>query len=116
MCLDYALGHLSEEERAEVEPVLITYLHVFHGEVESDFRGTDVIEHRIITDDATRIRKSPYRVPYALRDDMKSQVKDMLDKGVIRESSPLGVHLRYEFPRNHQTGSKNKGSAWSVEP
>jgi uncharacterized membrane protein len=29
------------------------------------------------------IKKNPYRVPYALRDEMKNQVDEMLSKGVI---------------------------------
>jgi hypothetical protein len=81
------LGHLSQEERATLEPVLLRYRHVFYDEDINDFRGTDVIEHRIITGDAEPIRKTSYRVPYALRDEMKNQIWDMLDKGVIRESS-----------------------------
>jgi hypothetical protein len=85
--LDDALGHLSQEETAELEPVLIRYRHVFYDEEKNNFSGTDVIEHRIITGDAAPIGKSPYRVPYALRDEMKNQITDMLDKGVIRESS-----------------------------
>jgi hypothetical protein len=84
--LNDALGHLSQEERATLEPVLLRYRHVFYDEDQNDFKGTDLIEHRIITGDAAPIRKTPYRVPYALRDEMKSQIRDMLDKGVIRES------------------------------
>jgi hypothetical protein len=84
-----ALGHLSQDERATLEPVLLRYRHVFYDEDKNDFKGTDVIEHRIITGDAAPIRKTPYRVPCTLRDEMKHQIRDMLDKGVIREiSSP----------------------------
>jgi hypothetical protein len=46
-----------------------------------------VVEHRIITGDAQLIRKAQYRVPFALREEMESQVQDMLKKGVIRESN-----------------------------
>jgi len=70
-----------------MEPVLRKYRHVFHVKGSNDFRGTDLIEHRIVTGDAKPIRKPPYRVPFALRKEMDKQVQDMLEKGVIEESS-----------------------------
>jgi transposase InsO family protein len=81
------LGHLNPAERAVMEPVLRKYRHVFHDETDNHFQGTDLIEHRIITGDAQPIRKAPYRTPFALRDEMSRQVKDMLRKGVIEPSS-----------------------------
>jgi hypothetical protein len=62
--------------------VLLRYRGVFHDEARNDFRGTDVAEHRIITGDAIPIRRPQYRTPYALREEMDRQVKDMLQKGL----------------------------------
>jgi hypothetical protein len=45
------LDHLSEEERASIEPVPLRYAHLFHDEDSNDFKGTDVIERRILTGD-----------------------------------------------------------------
>ena len=39
-----------------------------------------------MTGDAKPIRKALYRVPFALRQEMQDQVKDMLAKGIIEES------------------------------
>jgi hypothetical protein len=80
------LDHLSEEDRREIEPVLLKFTHVFHDEETNDFKGTDVVEHEIEVGNARPIKRPPYRVPYALRDEMKKQMTDMLDKGVIRKS------------------------------
>jgi hypothetical protein len=60
---------------------------VFHDDEEAEFKGTDLVEHRIITGDARPIRKAQYRVPYALRGEMEGQVKNMLKKGVIEPTS-----------------------------
>jgi hypothetical protein len=68
------LGHLSHKERSVMEPVLRKYRHIFHVEGSNDFRGTDLIEHRIITGNAKPIRKAPYRVPFALKKEMENQV------------------------------------------
>jgi transposase InsO family protein len=81
------LAHLSHAERKCIEPVLVKYAHVFHDEQSNEFRSSNVVEHRIETGNAPPIRKAQYRVPFALRDEMKSQVQNMLDKGVIRDST-----------------------------
>ena len=83
--LNGKLEHLTVEERSVMEP-LMKYKHVFHQEGSNDFKGTDLVEHRIVTGDANPIRKAPYRVPFALRQEMQNQVNDMLAKGVIEES------------------------------
>jgi hypothetical protein len=76
-----------------MEPVLSRYRHVFHLDENGPFKGTDLVEHQIVTGDAKPIRKAPYRVPFALRQEMETQVKDMLKKGVIEPSqSPWGAH------------------------
>jgi hypothetical protein len=55
-------------------PGLRKYRRVFHVEESNDFRGTDLIEHRIVTGDAKPIRKLPYGVPFVLRKEMEDQV------------------------------------------
>jgi hypothetical protein len=42
-----------------MEPVLRKNRHIFHVEGSNDFKGTFLIEHRIITGDAEPIRKAP---------------------------------------------------------
>ena len=68
-----------------MEPILIKYRHIFHE--EGSFRGTDLVEHKIVTGNAKPIRKPPYRVPFALRKEMENQIETMLRKGVIEASS-----------------------------
>ena len=50
-------------------------------------KGTAVIEHHIQVDNARPIRKPQYRVPYSLREEMKTQIENMFQNGVIRESN-----------------------------
>jgi len=80
------LNHLSTEDRRHFEPILKQYAHLFHDEKGNDFNCTNVIEHHIQVNCEKPIRKTPYRVPYALRQKMQDQVKKMLDKNVIRPS------------------------------
>ena len=71
------LGHLSHAEKSVMEPILVKYRHVFH-EGSDEFRGTDLVEHKIVTGNAKPIRKTPYRVPFALRKEMEDQDQNML--------------------------------------
>jgi hypothetical protein len=86
------------------------YARLFHKD-SNDFKGTDVIEHRILTGDTRPTKRPQYRVSYALRGEMKTPIDAMLKKGVIRESnspwsappilvpkkSPDGLSQRWRF-------------------
>ena len=85
--LEGVLGHLTRKERAVLEPVLRKYRHVFHDLKAAEFKGTDIVEHRVITGDARPVRKAQYRVPYAVREEMEGLVRTMLKKGVIEPST-----------------------------
>jgi len=85
--LQGTLDHLSQDERHLIEPILLKHAHVFHDEDTNDFKGTDVMEHQILVGDTPPIRRHEYRTPYALRHEMEAQVKNMLDKRIIRASS-----------------------------
>jgi hypothetical protein len=98
------LGHLTHAEKSVLEPVLAKYRNVFHREGSNDFQGTDLVEHRIVTGDAKPIRKPPYRVPFALRKELNTQVKDMLNKGIIEESSSPWSATAILVPKKSQDG------------
>jgi len=83
------LYHLSQDERQTIEPILLKYAHVFHDENTNDYKCTDVMEHQILVGDTPPIRRPQYRNPYALRHEMKAQVENVLDKGIIRASNSM---------------------------
>jgi hypothetical protein len=56
-----------------MEPVILKNCKVFHDAEDHRFKGSDLVEHRIITGYAKPIRKAPYRVPYALREEMENR-------------------------------------------
>jgi len=96
------LDHFPQEEKHLIEPVLLKYAHVFHDEGTNDFKGKD-IEHQIILHNVPPIRIPQYQTPYALREEMKSQIEKMLEKGAIKEgNSPWSVPanlVKKEEPR-----------------
>jgi hypothetical protein len=62
------------------------YKEVFHDDETNDLKSTDV-EYHIETADARPIRRPPYRVPFALRGQMETEVQGTLKKGAIRDSN-----------------------------
>ena len=61
---------------------------VRHTEVFSDIPGkTDMIEHKIELTDNTPVRSRPFPLPYAMRENLKREIEDMLSLGIIRESN-----------------------------
>jgi hypothetical protein len=68
----------------------MNYAHVFHDEIASDFKVTQVIEHQILVGGAKQIRKPPYWTPFALRQEMETQFQEMLREG---RNSPKQISL-----------------------
>jgi hypothetical protein len=81
--LGMKLGHLSPREKQTLLPVIEEYLDLFCNEETGVLPSTTKGCHEVRTGDALPIKKNPYRVPYALRDEMKRQLDEMLAKGVI---------------------------------
>jgi hypothetical protein len=81
--LERRLPHLVAEERQILMPVMNEYLDLFCNDKEGLLSCTTKGFHEIRTGDALPVKKSPYHVPYALRQEMKSQLDEMIRKGVI---------------------------------
>ena len=96
--------HLTEEERQVIEPILWKYAHVFHDEKTNDFPRTNIVELYIPVDDVQPIRRPPYRTPFALRQEMQSQIQTMLDKLVIRKSHYPWSAPAILFPKKSADG------------
>ena len=59
-----------------------------HNDIFSDVPGkTNLIEHKIELTENNPIRSRPYPLPYAMRENLKKEIKDMLSLGIIRQSN-----------------------------
>jgi hypothetical protein len=103
------LDHLKQEDRLHIKPLLRKFAHIFHDEDTNDFTGNNVVEHQIGVGDALHIRRPQYRTPYALRGEMQAQVQNMLDKGIIRESSSPWSAAAIPVPKKSPDGKQNYG-------
>jgi len=101
--LQRKLDHLTPGDRQHIEPVLRKYAHVFHDEESIDFKETKVTEHQTLGD-ANPIRRPPYRTPYASREEMQTQVQNMLDKDIVRPSTSPWSAPAILVPKKSQDG------------
>ena len=59
-----------------------------HKEVFSDIPGrTNMIKHKIELTENNPVRFRPYPLPYAMRENLKKEIEDMLSREIIRESN-----------------------------
>jgi transposase InsO family protein len=90
--LDGKLNHLSPTEKETLLSVVDEYADLFCNERTGVLPSTTKGRHEIRTGDALPIKKNPYKVPYALREEMQRQLGEMQDKGVIKPcASPWGA-------------------------
>ena len=74
---------LSVSQRNELQQILDEF-----ADVLQDKPGrTTIVEHTINTGTANPVRLPPYRVPHAYRDMVESELKEMLDGGIIEPSA-----------------------------
>ena len=80
VCVD---AKLNGEQRNEVMEVLRRYEEMF-----AEILGkASVIEHKIDLTDNRPIRCKPYPLPYARRGEIREEIKNMMDTGIVMESS-----------------------------
>ena len=74
---------LTKSQEENVWQVLEAYDSVF-----TDVLGkSNVIQHQITLTDSTPTRSKPYSLPYAIRENLKTEIQEMLDLGIIRTSA-----------------------------
>ena len=78
-------AEISETERQDLRSNLQRNRDVFS--MQGELGCTSVVEHNIHTSDDHPIRQQPRRVPHHLLGEVDKQLTDMLDKGLIQESS-----------------------------
>ena len=83
------VDELPEDQRRVLKDLVRRYPDVFTDMPgETDVTGeTDVIQHQIRLTDDTPIRRKPYPLPYAMREELRNEVDTMLEMGVVRPST-----------------------------
>lgn len=64
-----------------MRPALLDYEDLFKKTEDGMIPHTDLGYHEIDTGDARPVKRNPYRIPYALRDELRNQVEEMVKTG-----------------------------------
>jgi hypothetical protein len=83
--LEEKLNHLTEEEKRIVRPALLDYQDLFKKTEDGIIPCTDLGYHD--KGDARPVKRNPYRIPYALRDELRGQIEEMVNKGVLTKTA-----------------------------
>ncbi len=75
-------GQLNENQRDQAERLVGRFAALFTDKPGS----TNIVEHEIKLTSDEPIRSKPYTIPFSVRESLKSDIKDMLDMRIIRES------------------------------
>ncbi len=77
---------LEESQTQQLQTFLAKWQHVFSSHDE-DYGRTDIVKHQIPTGDAAPSRERYRPVPPTLYSEVRTLLRGMLEKGIIRESS-----------------------------
>lgn len=81
----FDLDHLNEIQREQVVGIINKNKDIFADSVK-DLTGCNTITHRVYLTDDVPVRSKPYRTPHALRQELKSQIDDLLEADIIAPS------------------------------
>jgi len=99
--------HLNAEEKRELFKVLDKNRHVLF-DPNGPLHFTDQIQHEIKTTDEVPIHVKTYRFPFKHKEEVRRQIKDMLDKKIIQESfSPWSAPI-WIVPKKMDASGKQK--------
>lgn len=101
------LNHLNQEEREHVINLCLQFSDIFFLEGDK-LSFTSEIKHEIITNDAKPIVSKSYRYPQIHKNEVKSQIKTMLEQNIIEESTSPWSSPVWVVPKKADASGKQK--------
>lgn len=99
--------HLSKFEKRKLLETLLEHQHVLLKEDEK-LTATVGIKHKIITKDDEPVYTKSYRYPHHFKKDVEQQIKEMLDNGIIRNSTSPYSSPIWVVPKKSDASGKRK--------
>ena len=79
-------GDLSAENKRSLLSLMSKYQSIFATDPKKPSLMKN-LEHRIVTDNARPVSRKPYQIPYAWNNEVKKQIQQMLENGILHPSS-----------------------------
>lgn len=99
--------HLNPEEKANLIALCSRYSDVFYIEGER-LTFTNKVKHRIRTTDEVPVHAKTYRYPFVHRQEVRDQIRKMLDQGIIRPSESAWSSPIWVVPKKMDASGKQK--------
>lgn len=80
------LNHLQSHEKEKIVKLLRRFKNIFASDIK-DLGCCDTITHKIRLTDNNPVRQKPFRVPHHLQPEMKRQIDQLLEAGIIEPST-----------------------------
>lgn len=103
-------NHMNTEERREISKLCKEYSDIFYKPGDR-LTFTSKVKHNIRTEDEIPVHSKSYRYPYVHTNEIKKQINEMLDKGIIRPSSSPWSSPIWIVPKKMDASGKQK---WRV--
>lgn len=101
------LQHLNVEEKSAISSLIKEFKNVFYQE-NTDLTFTHAIKHTIKTSNDLPIYSKTYRYPEIHKEEVNTQINDMLRQGIIRQSnSPYSAPI-WIVPKKMDASNKAK--------
>lgn len=105
--LNFPSDHLNQEEKCALVKTLKPFKDVFFSDNEK-LTFTHEVKHSINTSDDKPVHQKTYKYPYHLREEVSTQIRKMLDNGIIRESSSQWTSPIWVVPKKIDHSGKRK--------
>lgn len=107
ICKILNLKHLNEEEKDALLPLIREFSDIFQLKGDK-FEPNQAFEHKIeLQGDPKPLKLKQHRIPFALKPEMEKNVKDLLEKDIIEEStSPWNMPVFLVDKRSPKDGAK----------
>lgn len=100
------LENLNAEEKEKIINLCWKYRYIIYNE-ETKLTFSNAVKHKIRTTDDEPVYTKSYRYPYALKNEIQSQIKKLLDNDIIRPSiSPYSSPVWIVPKKIDSTGEK----------
>lgn len=107
------LDHLNSEEKKVLLNIIANNQNCFYTE-GTKLTCTDVEAHRIRTKDDVPIYAKNYRYPFCHKDEVKNQIKKMLEQEIIRPSNSPWSSPSWVVPKKPMLQEKRNGDLLSI--
>lgn len=101
------VDHLNQEEKKSLYNVIANNQNCFHLDDDA-LSFTHIIKHRIKTKDEIPVHAKNYRYPHCHKEEVKRQVRAMLDQEIIRPSSSPWSSPIWVVPKKSDASGKKK--------